>query len=233
MRKLLSAVVVTCIGSFFLSFQGPFQWLKFELEKRSNKDGKTVQMNADIYFARNGSMVSHFISPAEAIVINNEDGEMKIYNPERNEVYESVNYQGGSQSTTFYYFLKNQSHDMGLKQAGFDLAETKVDGDLLISFWEPSKKVDGLKDIELVRKARNPIFMGYRDKKGNYFKKVYYYDYETIAFGIDFPKSITEIDYVEKDSIVSKTSFQSFRFDDNVDKEMLDYTIPENAKLVK
>lgn len=230
MNKL---VVILFLSVTSFSYQGPYQWVKFELEKRSNKDGKTVQMNANIYFSREGDMVSHFISPSEAYVINNEDGELKIYNPQRNEVFESVNYQAGSQGATFYYFLKNQSSDMGLKKIGFDLVNSKVEGDLLISYWEPPKKIDGLSDIELVQKSRRPVFMGYRDKKERYIKKVFYYDFETLRFGVDFPMSITEIDFVDKDSIVSKTTFSGFRFDDETDMEMLNYEIPSDAKLIK
>ncbi|MEQ9008160.1 MAG: hypothetical protein RLP12_09770 [Ekhidna sp.] len=203
------------------------------MEKRTNKDGKTIKMTADIYFSSNGNMVSHFLTPAEVYIINNEEGELKIYNPVANQVFESTNYQSGSQSTTFYYFLKNQYADMGLKRVGFELSDIKVENDLLINYWTPPKKVDGFNDIELVRKARKPIFMGYRDRKGNYLKKVFYYDYEHIGYGIDFPTTITEIDYVEGDSIVSKTTFNSFRFDDESDFEMLNFEIPKDAKLVK
>jgi len=230
MIRLITLIVFPFFGS---SSQGPYKWVKFELEKRSNKEGKTIQMNADIYFSKQGEMVSHFISPAEAFIINNEEGEMKIYNPERNEVFESVNYQSGSQNTTFYYFLKSQAQNMGLKQAGFELADTKIDGDLLISYWEPPKKLDGLSDIELVVKAQKPIFMGYRDKKDRYIKKVFYYDYENLVFGVDFPMSITEIDYLDKDSIVSKTTFKDFRFNDESDRAMLDFKIPADAKLIE
>lgn len=231
---MIKFIVSLCVLSFYpLVNQGSFEWVKFEMEKRSNQDGKTIKLEADIYFAKKGDMVLHFVSPSEAYILNNQDGELKIYNPETNEVFESVNYQSGSQSATFYYFLKNQSSDMGLKQIGFELTDTKVDGDLLISYWEPPKDIEGLNDIELVQKSRQTIFMGYRDRKGKYLKKVFYYDYQRLVFGVDFPMSITEIDFVEKDSIVSKTKFSAFRFDDSADREMLDYQIPENAKLIK
>lgn len=202
------------------------------MEKRSNRAGKTTKLNAEIFFGRKGDMVTHFTNPAEVFIINNKEGELSVYNPETNSVYQSVNYQAGSESTTFYYFLMNQSADMGLNRIGFKLADTKVDGKLLINYWEPPKKVDGLADIELVREGGKPIFMGYRDRKKNYIKKVYYYNYESFR-GINFPMSITEIDYVEKDSIVSKTTFDSFQFDMASDLEMLRFEIPKDATLEK
>ena len=70
------------------------------------------------------------------------------------------------------------------------------------------------------------------DKKGKYLKKVFYYDYKSME-GIDFPNSITEINYLEtKDSIISKTKFSNFMFDRELDREMLEFEIPESAILV-
>lgn len=229
MIKTLLSFILIGVTSFFQ----PFRLVKFEMEKRTNKEGKTIKMNADIYFSSDGNMVSHFVSPAEVYIINNEEGELKIYNPEANQVFESTNYQSGSQSTTFYYFLKNQYADMGLKRVGFELGDIKAEGDLLINYWTPPEEVNGFSDIELVRKARKPIFMGYRNRKGAYIKKVFYYNYQNIGFGMEFPTSITEIDYLDKDSIVSKTTFKGFRFDDDADYEMLNFQVPKDAKLIE
>ncbi|MEQ9402830.1 MAG: hypothetical protein RIM99_04525 [Cyclobacteriaceae bacterium] len=211
-----------------LAPQAPFNWVSFKMEKRANRDGKTTKLNADIYFGRKGEMVTHFTSPAEVYILNNKKGELSVYNPEINSVYQSVNYQAGSESTTFYYFLMNQSADMGLNRIGFKLSDSKVDGKLLINIWEPPQEIPGLADIELVRDSGKPIFMGYRDKKGKYVKKVFYYNYEFFR-GINFPMAITEIDYVEQDSIVSKTTFNSFQFDMASDQEMLQFQIPKDA----
>lgn len=220
--------------SFLLavSSQLPFNWVSFEMEKRANRDGKTTKLNAKVYFGRQGDMVTNFTHPVEVMIVNNKEGELSVYNPETNSVYQSVNYQTGSESTTFYYFLMNQTQDMGLKRIGFELADSKVDGKQLISYWEPPQAIEGLADIELVRSDRKPIFMGYRDKKGNYIKKVFYYDYQ-FQRGFNFPMSITEIDYLEKDSIVSKTTFKSFNFDLAEDLDMLRFEIPADATLEK
>ncbi len=227
---LLNSIFFSLIT--FLLPQLPFNWVSFKMQKRTNKDGKMVRTNANVYFGRKGDMVTHFTHPAEIFLLNNREGELKVYNPEKNSVYQSINYASGSQSTTFYYFLMNQYHDMGLSRMGFKLADTKVDGKLLVNVWEPPKKVDGLDDIELVRNNNLPIFMGYRTEKGEYLKKIFYYNYESIR-GINFPMSITEIDYVKKDSIVTKTTFESFQFDLASDLEMLRYEVPRDATLEK
>lgn len=200
--------------------------------KRTNREGKTIKLDADVFFGRKGEMVTHYTYPTEVFILNNKEGELSVYSPEKNSVFQSVNYQAGSQSTTFYYFLMNQASDMGLKRMGFKLADTRVEGKLLVNIWETPTKIEGLHDIELVREGGKPIFMGYRDSKKNYIKKVYYYKYEFMR-GFNFPMAITEIDYIEKDSLVSKTTFDSFQFDMASDLDMLRFEVPADAVLEK
>ena len=210
--------------------QPPYDWVAFEMEKRVNKAGVTTKFSADVYFDRGGDMVTRFSFPTEIYVLNNKEGELSIYNAELNSVHQSVNYQAGSENTTFYYFLTNRTVDMGLGKIGFKLVGSKIDGNLLVNYWEPPQEINGLADVELVRDANKPIFIGYRNEKEEYVKKVFYYDYAHMK-GLNFPQSITEIDYVEGDSIVSKTTFKDFRFDNPTDEPVLRFKIPEDATL--
>ena len=86
--------------------------------------------------------------------------------------------------------------------------------------------------VELVSKGEYPVFMGYVAKDGAYLKKIYYYDFEKVA-GANFPMSITEIDFNAEDSVVSKTNFGKFRFDQTEDKPLADFQVPSNATLLK
>ena len=87
--------------------------------------------------------------------------------------------------------------------------------------------------MNLGNKGKNPIFIGYKGEKGNYIKKVFYYSYETIG-SIDFPKSITEFSYIsKKDSIISKTYFDSFQLNNPADREFIEFEVPSNARLIE
>ncbi len=222
--------ILAIIGLFLQQFD----WIRFELEQRTNQGGRTITTNSLIYFAENSDLVIHQTNPMNMYILNNRDGELKIFNPDENSVFQTMNYNLNSENNQFYYFLMNKTDDMGLQQLGFDLIESRLEGGLLISLYDTTPRVKEYFDkVELVHKGRTPIFIGYLDKKDKYIKKVFYYDYENIS-GIDFPMAITEINYIGKnDSIIAKSSFSNFRINNTLDKEMLNFQIPENATLIE
>ena len=61
---------------------------------------------------------------------------------------------------------------------------------------------------------------------------MYFYQFTELR-GIVFPEAITEIDYIEEDSIITKTTFHDFDFDNKSDLELVNFEIPENAILLK
>jgi len=210
-----------------------FDWVSFDMIKRTNQNGKTSKNVAKVYFNADGKMLTHFISPMEVMILNNKDGELQLYNPNENTVFQQLNHMLGTENTNVYYFLNQETDDMGLAKIGFSLASSKLDNNLLISIWKAPKQMQQqIHDVELVHQLKKPVFMGYRDTKGKYLKKVYFYQYEQVS-GVDFPMSITEIDFVKKDSIVSKTVFESFKINQAEDQEWVNFMVPTNATLIK
>lgn len=210
-----------------------FQWVSFDMTTRTAKEGKVVRIDAHVSYKSSDEMVTHFLEPMEVYVLNNSLGEVQIYNAERNEVVRILDNRMGSQNSTFFYFLKGSTSDMGLEESGFFLQNSRVEDMLLISEYKAPNQSQGALDyVELVSNGEYPVFMGYLSKEGNYLKKIYYYDFDKVA-GANFPMSITEIDYLEGDSVVSKTSFADFRFDNQEDKLLADFRVPDDAILLK
>lgn len=211
-----------------------FDWISFELVQRTNSDGKTMTTNSLVYFRNNSDLVIHQISPYDLYILNNRDGELRIYNPKENSVYQTMNYNLSSENNQFYYFLMNKTQDMGLRGMGFKLIESKLEEGLLVSIYDTTPQVKEYFDkVELVHKGKTPIFIGYLNKKDEYLKKVFYYDYEDIT-GMNFPMAITEINFLEGgDSLISKTTFSNFNINKAMDQEMLDFSIPNNATLIE
>ncbi len=212
--------------------QNGFEYLSFKMIKRVNAVGKTTRVDALIFFQKNGDMVTYLDKPAELFILNNREGELQVYNPDKNAVFKSVNSNYGSQNNPFYYFL-GEVPNMGLEQVGYKLVNTKVDEGMLVSTWEaPVNLRSEIKSVELVSDGEKPVFMGFIDKEGAYFKKMYFYQFTELR-GIVFPEAITEIDYIEEDSIITKTTFHDFDFDNKSDLELVNFEIPENATLLK
>lgn len=226
-------LLTVTLGMIFLWPQYGFEWVSFNMVQRINANGKTTQMDSRVHFHTNGDMVTYLTVPTEMFVMNNKKGELEIYNPEQNSVYKSVNYNNSSQNNTFYYFL-GEVPNMGLDQVGYTLQETRVDGNMIVEEWIPPVNMKGvdIAYVELVSDGDQTVFMGFVDDEDEYFKKLYFYDFRDLK-GITFPGAITEIGYVEGDSVITKTTFHDFAYDNIRDKEILDFEVPKNATLVK
>lgn len=218
--------------SLFFFFQS-FDYVSFEMTQRRNKEGKTTRSDARVYYSSNGNMVAHYLSPLEFYMINNKDGELKLYNPEKNTVFQTMNHLLSSQNNPLFYFLSGRTDDMGLKQLGFKLTESKLDDGLLVSYFDkPQGMEENYSTVELVHKGKTPVFLGYLDDEGEYVKKVFYYDFQSVR-NFKIPGSITEIEYFETDSAIAKTSFDSFIFDSPGDYEFVNFSVPEDAILIE
>ncbi len=218
----------------FPFFLQDFDWIRFDMIQRSNFQGKTTTINSTAYFTQGSDLVIHQTFPMDLFVFNNRDGELKIYNPNENSVYQTVNYDLNSETNQFYFFFMNQTGDMGLRNLGFRLKNSSLEDGHLVSEYESDGEFKKyFKKVKLVHKRKDPVFLGYMNEDDEYLKKVYYYDYEDV-YGMNFPKAITEITYLEnRDSVISKTEFINFTINNPLDKEIIDFKIPESAELIK
>jgi len=229
-----TAIFLICVP--FLMALAPWQGVEkigLKMTRRVNKNNVTQTVVSKIYYSLDGTMVTYYPSPNELYVVNNSRGELKIYNPNTNEVFQSINFALSSENSNIYYFFQGKGEDMGLSKLGFKLSESKLDGELLISIWTaPMEMQKSFSSIELVNKESKPIFLGYKDRKGKFIKKVYFYDFTSIR-NIDVPQSITEIDYTEGDSIISKTVLSDFFLEGEELDRFLHFKIPTTAKLIE
>jgi hypothetical protein len=201
---------------------------------RTAHKGKTINTKAELCYSTSGRMVSLFPKPSELYVFNNANGELKVYDPTKNSVLQQQNATYSTETTQFFFFLHNRKADLGLSSMGFSLGETKFENGVMITIWKsPTPMAKNIKRVELVHKGQNPIFMKYVDPSERTIKKVFYYDYTKLG-SIDFPQTITQIDYVTaRDSIVTKTAYGALKINEQVTTNLLDFKIPANAKITK
>lgn len=203
------------------------------MKMRSAALGKTTTTNATLYYSNDGKMVTLTESPFKTIIINNASGELSIYNFDQNSVIKESNPVYSTQSNNLYFFLQNKKQDMGLADSGFSLDKTQFEDGLKITTWTSPAQISQLiEKVELVHNKSNPVYMAYLKPDGKFLKKIYFYGFADLK-GIDFPTAITEITYPnEKDSILTKTTFGQFEFNESVDNEYLYFKIPSNATVV-
>lgn len=197
------------------------------------RDGKVFTQTSSIFYAHDGGkMVVLFHKPHEAVLIMNRRGELKVYDPERNEVYLESGMAYSTDFSLYYYFMAGQTYDLGLREMGFLLKNTRFEDGLMISEYYPPTYGEGPGKIELAHEDDLPVFTGYYDHQMDLRRKVYYYDYQRFG-SLSFPMSSVEFDYLESgDSIVTRKTNSNIKIGAQAVSSYFDYSIPEDAKTV-
>jgi outer membrane lipoprotein-sorting protein len=230
---LFAAITILAIVSTGFSYFYNVQKISVRMVTRTAQKGQTGTIMADVYYLASGKMVTHFFDPKEYFVINNAKGEMSVYDPKKNTAMQQQNIMYSTETSQLYFFLQNKKSDLGLKSMGFSVTDTRFEQDLMITHWSPPLQAAKLlREVELVHKGPNPIYMKYVDKEGKNAKKIYYYNYTTLN-GVDFPMAITQIDFVASDSIITKTTYSDIKVNEAAEHPLFNYSIPANARTLK
>ncbi|MCF8296330.1 MAG: hypothetical protein K9J13_02195 [Saprospiraceae bacterium] len=230
-KLIILAIIIITVSSFKI-FQS--SRISISMESKTLIKGKSLTLIADVYYDNSNSiMVTHYTKPNDYYFITNSKGEAKIYDPVKNEVMLDQGIQYNTQQTLFYYFLSNQIYDLGLKDLGFKITDTKFKDGMQITTWfSPPALAEKVSRVELVHEDYLPIFLGYYDKNGKLAKKIYYYNYSTNS-DIKFPLKVVEFNYfVNGDSIVNRIAYSNLKMANQSTNKYFDIKIPENAKIV-
>jgi len=205
-----------------------------EMETRTAKGGYTSKINARIYYSSDGKMTTYYDYPREYIIFNNAKGEIKVYNVKENTVIQEQNFLYSTETTQLYYFLQNSKSDLGLTDMGFVQQNIKFEDGLIVTDWlPPANLASELSKVEMVHEQNKPIYIAYYNQENTIGTKSYFYDYSALAPGVEFPASITQIQYLSPtDSTVTKTTYSNFSFDNQINDSFFEYKIPDNAKTI-
>lgn len=227
----LPLIVIFLLTGSFYRHPVTIEKISASLVSRQVQQGKSVTLKGEVYYQRDGNMITRFIYPKEYMIVANKFGETRIYDPEKNSVYQYQNILFSTQSSQFYYFFTGRITDMGLTRVGYVQDKTYNDGQLLVTEWKlktPSKK-NMIQRIKIVYDGQLPIYMHYEDITHKVFRKVYYYNYQQLDV-YSFPATTTEILYDKGDSTVSKTNYTDFKLNGQATSAWFNFTIPPTAK---
>jgi len=237
MRKWTFVALVFGVLTPLFAFlpQGNLQFLQVNMLARTLQGKQYVKVNSVLYFdIAKQTMVTHAISPIEQIAFNYVNGDMKVYNPKQN-TYVALNDMDLSSKNSFLYnFLYGATGDLGLKQNGYKIIDTKKDKDgILVTTWVPiEKRSKGILKIILAQENNLPIFMSFTNEKKFTQLKIYYDNYIKVASTM-LPSTMTEIEYISKnDSVITQRNFSEFKSNTACDKTYLNFIIPATAKRI-
>ncbi len=228
--RLVTVFFILALLSFKTANEN-FERISLTMQSKKVINGKLVITNADVFYAADGKMVTHILSPIETVIINNSKGDLNIYNPRENEVYKEFNYNQGTENTSLYYFLKDRNNELGLRSLGFKLNGSKVENGYIVTSWlPPAQYMKMFNAVELVYQQGKPVFLKFINNKNKAIKKSYYYNY-TKVLNLNFPLAITHINYFDNgDSTVEKTVYSNIKVNSASNNSYFDFNIPANAK---
>lgn len=237
-NKLFRFILTLCITAICISTNTCAQnniQVCLHMYSQTLQKGKILTTEADQYFTfPEGNIISYFSLPEEYIFISNPLGEARIYHPGQNKVLIESNELFTSRNNSLYYFLTNQTYDLGLKSLGLKVYDSELDGEYLITRWQaPMDMLNQVDKIELVHENSIPIYSSYKNTKGDITLKVYFEDFYVIE-GSEIPKRITEIAFFpDGDSLIKRTDYSMIKSGRACDPDKFNFTIPEDAEISK
>ncbi|QQS29208.1 MAG: hypothetical protein IPM47_20635 [Sphingobacteriales bacterium] len=232
LKSVLFLIFQLALFSFTNKLTPPIQKLKADITTKQVRSGKSSTVKAELYYTSGGKLITHFTQPREYVLVTNNKGEYKIYDPNKNTVEQNQSEAFSTDITYFGHFLNNRTTDMGLRNLGFTLYNTRFETNATVTEWQP-QLVDRNTPVfvELVHENSIPIFIGYKEWGGKYLRKVFFYNYQKIQH-VNLPATITDINYLENnDSIVSRTNYSNILVNEQAKGSYFDFQIPANAKL--
>lgn len=234
--KFVFAAIGLCLclvgsGGFLFPVQ-TIDRLTARMTSRQVSQGKSVTLRGELFYQRNGNMLTRLTYPKELIILANRLGETRVYDPGQNTVILYQNPLFSTQTTQLAVFLTGNATDMGLTHIGYVQKKTSYAKNLFVTDWalkQPDKKAL-IQRVRLVYSGSDPIYMHYTDGNDRILRKVFYANYQTIG-ARRFPTSTTDIVYEKGDSSVTKTTYGDFRLNQQAQSPYFQYGIPANAKI--
>lgn len=219
--------------SFYIP--SPITQLSMNLVSKSLQGGKSITTRAEVYYkVAQGLLVTHLTEPLEYLIVTNSKGEFKMYDIKENSVSQSQAADFSSENSFIHDFLLGKTQDMGLRSVGFQLKNSKVEENMVITNWiPPIDLASKMSRVELVHENYSPIYMAFFGKKDKLLSKIFYYNYKQIG-DITMPLTITEFQYLlNGDSTVTKKAYSDIKINEQVKDKWLNFKIPDNAKVIK
>jgi hypothetical protein len=207
--------------------------ISVDLKVKKLIKSKLYTYDAEICYKANGDMVTYYKPPLGYYQLSDKQGNVRIYTPQDNTLRTIQDAYMGTQSSYFHCFMTYRQGDLALRDQGFTLRNTVFERGHNISIWLPPRlKTSAVSEIKLAHFNNKIVFASYIGHDGKPFKKTYYGKMITLH-GVEFPESITEITYTNKersDSLVEKSYFSNFKVNAQANSPLFDYKIPANAK---
>lgn len=204
--------------------------LQVDFERQTRKHGSDETVRGTIYYEPAGKCVALVRDPIDQRLIIT-DTELVVYYPAERKGFRFHNPTAAA-LPFFQAFLWSLKEDYGLTEIGYALAEYRVRGDTVTSFWDPPQvrgRTGG--KFELTYVADRIAGAELKDGSGAVVARSLFRDH--VRFGNAYlPLEITTTTYDRSDSTIETVAFQNPRFNLPLPDSAIDFQIPADAKLI-
>lgn len=235
---ILRAFIAAALFLFAASFiQQDQRKISLSVTSKVLRHGKVVTIQSELFYNFDrGTILAQYKQPIHYYLMTDAKGEVRIYQPEKNEVVISRDPSQITDQSLLYFFLSNRISDLGLRENGFTLFKTSRSKDVVTTWWSPpASMAKNILKVELVHDNFLPIYMSYHNHQNSLSRKVFYYSYtQDASIPVRLPQKILEYNYFENgDSIVNQMVFSNILYGRKANSPLFDFKIPENAKIVE
>ena len=197
-----------------------------DVEVKTVINGKLTTVTKSVYCTSNGRLVTLYRKPLLYYSVSNAKGEMSIYKPDTNEVFNQIDPSLSSNNDLVMLFMSGHIDDLGLGYYGYRATDTSRDGEYVVKTFTPSNP--SLPVVQIVYEDYLPIYCSYTGSDGKLLSKKYLSDYKRFARFV-LPLRVTDIAYsTGKDSSIVRTLYSGVKVDE--DDPAFDFTVPADAK---
>ena len=236
MKKVL--VYIFVLFTLILQAQNNIKKISTEMEVRTIFGGQSVLTKGIVCIDLNTQKtVTKINYPISIVTIQEKSGDIFTYEPIKNVVAQRKSGVITSSENVLKNFLTQTQNDLGLKEKGFKLINSKFNKGLVILTYEPPViMAQKISYVELVTQNNSPIYIANFDQKKKLINKTYYTKYQKMH-GSSLPMQIINFQYTysdknKKDSVVTKTLFSAIKINNNIEESIMNFKIPSNAKVV-
>mgnify|MGYP000064708253 FL=1 len=157
-----------------------------------------------------------------------EEGKLEIFYPQDRRAFRITGRTSGS-LPFLEAFLMPLKDDYGLEGSGYSLSGHDVEGDTLITYWDPPEKLrKTLGKFILAYKGDKLIKTELRDPGGRTLARSIYCDHVPYS-GAFLPTRISTVRFSPSDTTYEDLIYTEPKFDLPLPEEVLDFRIPEDV----
>lgn len=203
--------------------------IQIDFEKYFEDKNVKELIRGTVYYQASENLVISVREPVNQWMIS-EENKLIIYYPEKKQAFQFTT-QTPASFPFFQAFLGAIKEDYGLTDMGYSLAEHEINGDTLITGWNPPKNASNeLGDFTLTYVSNKITYAELRKADGSIISKSFYKNH--FKYGVNyFPLEISTIRYADADSSFEKITYSNPQFNINLPEIVVNFELPPDTEI--